>query len=212
VLLPFGFSGGLGITSGGLVPVPGVAGAVMIAPAAHGSQHGPLFFDPHRDFRLSSRFGRSAMLFGQQCVGAGAHAGAHAGAGVHTGAGRHGGGGHGAGGHGAGAHAGAHVVVGAQPQDFLPKRDLMRSNSPGLELPQQLAGAGAQLPQPAPLTTIGAAGGGGGGAGSAPASAADDMIRNAAFTTATLRAGRETGSEATPETHRRLYEPFVKCP
>lgn len=41
--------------------------------------------------------------------------------------------------------------------------------------------------QPAPvLTTTGAAGGGGGGAGSAPTSAADDMIRNAAFTAGLL--------------------------
>jgi hypothetical protein len=67
----------------------------------------------------------------------------------------------------------------------------MRSRKPTLELPQQpdeYAGA-PQLLQPAPLTTIGAAGGGCGGAGSAPASAADDMIRNAAFTTVTLLAG-----------------------
>ncbi len=55
----------------------------------------------------------------------------------------------------------------------------MRSSSPGFF--SQQAGA-PQLPQPAPLTTTGAAGGGGGGTGSAPASTADDMIRNAAFT------------------------------
>jgi hypothetical protein len=172
VLPPLGFSSlGLGISFGGVVPVPGVVitgGALMTAAEAHGSQHTlACFFEPQRDFKVSKRFGRFATL--PQQDGAGWHAGAH----------------------GAGAHAGAHGA-GAQQScecDFFPNppmRDLNRSKRPGLELPQQLLTGAPQLLHPAPLTTTGAAGGGGGGTGSAPASAAVDMISNAAFTAATL--------------------------
>jgi hypothetical protein len=89
---------------------------------------------------------------------------------------------------------------------------LRRSKNPAFELPQQpdeYAGT-PQLLHPAPLTTTGAAGAGG-GAGSAPASAADDMIRNAAFTTAPLLTGSvaEWNFNLTTS-HRRLRDAFVK--
>jgi hypothetical protein len=196
VFPPLGFSSlGLGISFGGMVPVPGVVpmiGGPLIVAAPQGSQVGPqpqCFFEPQRAFRLSKRFGRHEMLVGQQ-VGAGAQVGAHTGAGWQ-----------------AGAQAGAH------PQDFLPNppmRDLSLSKMPGLELPQQVAGA-PQSPHPAPLTTNGAAGGGGGGAASAPASTADDMIRNAAFTAATsLRVDLDSLRVTTHHTNRRGRSGNVK--
>jgi hypothetical protein len=126
------------------------------------------FFVPHRDFSVSNRFGLFAQLSW--------HAGLHGAHGLHAG-----------GGGGVRAHTGAH------PQFFFPNRSLRRSSRFGLELPQlpqSPQGLGVpQLPQPAPvLTTTGAAGGG--GAGSAPTKAADDMIKNAAFTTDVLLESR----------------------
>lgn len=164
MLPPLGsLSLGLGISLGGVpVPVPG-GGTGAGAPAqgsGHGVGHGSQerdFLEPQRSFNLSNRLGRSAMLVGQ-------------GQGVHAGGG-HGGGGHG-GGHGAGA----------QPHDGRLNFPFNRLHSPGLLSQQPEVYAGAQGLHPPPVLTATGAWWGGGGAGSAPASAADDTIRNAAFT------------------------------
>ena len=208
VFPPLGFSSlGLGISFGGVVPVPVPGGVVgwplTIVAAPQGSQVGPqpqCFFEPQRAFRLSKRFGRHEMLVGQHGAGGTARSRRR------RGRGRSGHGGR------------TRRSRGAAACDFLQKpphppiRDLRRSKIPTLGAYQHPTDRGApQSPHPAPLTTNGAAGGGGGGAASAPASTADDMIRNAAFTATTLLRSRFRRSRVTThQTHRRVRKANVK--
>ena len=111
--------------------------------------------------------------------------------------------------HGSGTLTGAHAGTGAQQSpDFLPNFSFNRSRRPGFFSQPH----GAHLLQPAPLlTTAGAGAAGATGTGSAPASAAEDISRNAAVTVAILRKSLDDVKRSTSRfKHRPCRDEIVK--